>query len=427
MTGLPAPLTGREAELQAEVERLRAALEAAERRAGLTASDQAAAEVRHATEVVLARTESADVAASSELELVAARAELAWAEMLGLALWLANTELAASQAALRESEARCRLILDSATDYAIIAVDPAGQVTLWNPGAERIFGWQPDEVLGRDIALIFTPEDRAQGRPALERRQAASAGRAKNERWHLRRDGSRFWASGLTMPMRGDNGGLCGFLKILRDQTGRREAARRRELLVAELNHRAKNMLATVQSLAAQTLKGVGGDPVRFARHFTARLQTLARAHDLLCATDWGPADFGMVARAALAPWLNGDRGSRVVLAGDRFMVGPRQAQALVLALHELATNAMKHGALSQPDGSVSLHHGVNADGVAVINWVEQGGPTVPAPPARQGFGTRLLERGLTQDLGPGSTVRLQFHPAGLRAAIQFAPAATGA
>jgi two-component sensor histidine kinase len=269
--------------------------------------------------------------------------------------------------------------------------------------------------------LVFTPEDRTEGRPELERQQAASAGRAENERWHLRRDGSRFWASGLLMSMCSSDGEARGFLKILRDQTRRRDAARQRELLVAELNHRAKNMLATVQSLAAQTLKGVGGDPMRFARHFSARLQTLARAHDLLCANNWGPADFGEVATAALAPWLNGDQ-RRIGISGDHVVVGPRQAQALVLALHELATNAVKYGALSQPDGVVSLNYGVGTDGIAELHWTEHGGPPVADPPIRRGFGTRLLERGLAQDLGPGSTVILQFDPAGLRAAICFRP-----
>ncbi len=414
---------GPEAGRQAEVERLRAALEMAERRADEVVLTRAAAEVRHATELALARSEVTGMAASSGLELAATRAELAWAEMLGMALWLANTELAASRAALRESEARCRLVLDSATDYVIATTDPAGRVTLWNPGAERILGWRAEEVLGRDIAVIFTPEDRAEGRPELERQQAASGGCAANERWHLRRDGSRFWASGLVMPMRDGDGAACGFLKILRDRTEQREAARQRELLLAELNHRAKNLLATVQSLAAQTLKGVGGDPGRFARQFTARLQTLARAHDLLCASDWGPAEVDVVARAALAPWLDGLQGSQVMLSGERFLIGPRQAQALVLALHELATNATKHGALSQPGDSVALNFGLGADGTGMIDWVERNGPPVIGPPARRGFGTRLLECGLAQDLGPGATVTLQFPPGGLRAAIRFAPA----
>jgi two-component sensor histidine kinase len=204
-----------------------------------------------------------------------------------------------------------------------------------------------------------------------------------------------------------------------------REAARRRELLVAELNHRVKNTLATVQSLAAQTLKGAGGDPERFSEQLSARLRTLARAHDLLSRVSWQPAEFGALARAALAPWLETDAGAgRVVLPpdGPRFAVSPQQALALVLALHELATNAAKHGALSRPGGSVELRREVDADGAARIEWAETGGPPLDGPPARRGFGTRLIERGLARDLGPGSSVELRFEPSGLRALIRLVP-----
>ncbi len=205
-----------------------------------------------------------------------------------------------------------------------------------------------------------------------------------------------------------------------------RNAAERRELLVAELNHRVKNTLATVQSLAAQTLKGTGGDPGRFARHFSARLRTLARAHDLLSRGDWRPAEFATVAHTALAPWLEGPSGEeRIVISGQgRLAVSPQQTQALVLALHELATNATKYGALSRRGGHVELRHEVDADGVATVRWTEKGGPPLTAPPARRGFGTRLLERGLAQDLGPGSSVELRFEPAGLQAVLRFTPVA---
>ncbi|MBL6459006.1 sensor histidine kinase [Belnapia sp. T6] len=203
-----------------------------------------------------------------------------------------------------------------------------------------------------------------------------------------------------------------------------REAARRRDLLIAELNHRVKNTLATVQSLAAQSLKGVGGNPARFAEEFPARLRTLARAHDLLSRNDWQPADFGEVVRAALAPWLGAEAGERVRISdGLSFAVSPAQAQALVLALHELATNAVKHGALSVPGGYVHLRHARAADDIAIVEWVESGGPPIRPAPARRGFGTRLLEQGLARDLGPGATVELHFEPVGLRAAIRFVPA----
>jgi two-component sensor histidine kinase len=150
----------------------------------------------------------------------------------------------------------------------------------------------------------------------------------------------------------------------------------------------------------------------------------LARAHDLLTASAWEGSTLGAVADQALAPW-SGQGRLRVVDAGgaaDR--LGPHQALALVLGLHELATNAAKHGALSRPDGRVEvrLSAGPGSGGALRILWTETGGPPLPAgPPARRGFGTRLLERGLAQDLGPGSAVRLDFEPAGLRAEIRFA------
>jgi two-component sensor histidine kinase len=110
----------------------------------------------------------------------------------------------------------------------------------------------------------------------------------------------------------------------------------------------------------------------------------------------------------------------------ERAEVTPRQAQALVLGLHELATNAAKYGALSWPDGRIALRCELSVEGAATIYWVERGGPRIDGPPARRGFGTRLLERAITQDLGPGSLVELLFEPEGLRAVIRL-PLATEA
>ncbi|MCJ2109179.1 PAS domain S-box protein [Methylobacterium sp. E-041] len=142
--------------------------------------------------------------------------------------------------ALRE-QAEQRLlherILDSATDYAIVATDPEGRVTRWNNGAERILGWTEAEMLGRPVDAFFTPEDRTGGRPETGMRLARETGSAPDERWHLRKDGTRFWANGETMPLRSDGGELLGFLKILRDRTGEREAGA--ALQASELRYRS--------------------------------------------------------------------------------------------------------------------------------------------------------------------------------------------
>jgi two-component sensor histidine kinase len=202
-------------------------------------------------------------------------------------------------------------------------------------------------------------------------------------------------------------------------------AERRRGLLVAELNHRVKNTLATVQSLAAQTAKRADGDIGRFTHDFGGRLQALARAHDLLTASAWEGSTLGTVARQALAPWSGQGRLRVADAGGGPGVVGSHQALALVLGLHELATNAAKHGALSRPGGRVVVVLSADAGGdVLRLDWTESGGPPLSgAQPPQGGFGKRLLERALAHDLGEGSAVRLRFEPEGLRAEIRFLPA----
>ncbi|WP_203155581.1 PAS domain-containing protein [Methylobacterium aquaticum] len=134
---------------------------------------------------------------------------------------LADSGTQAAQAdrnALASSEARRRAIFDSAIDFAMVVIDPAGTVTDWNSGAAHAMGWSADEMCGESAERFFTPEDRASGRLAAEMRQALEAGRAPDERWHLRKDGGRFWASGEMMPLHRD-GVHLGFVKILRDRT----------------------------------------------------------------------------------------------------------------------------------------------------------------------------------------------------------------
>jgi two-component sensor histidine kinase len=189
------------------------------------------------------------------------------------------------------------------------------------------------------------------------------------------------------------------------------EAARRRDLLVRELNHRVKNMLATVQSLAAQTLKGTRGNPEQFVHDFSGRMRTLAQAHDLLTASNWEGAEMGMLVEAVLAPWrVDG----RISISGPPDLhVSVHQAQALVLALHELATNAVKYGALSVSRGRVDVRWWVSHSHEAArleLRWHEHDGPLVEAT-HQQGFGSRLLERGLPRQIKGGA--RLSLRPEG--------------
>jgi PAS domain S-box-containing protein len=164
----------------------------------------------------------ADVSVQDIRGLLVSRTELAGAEELISGLQQANRALDKSRADLGESEARYRAVLESAKEYAIITLDRRGKVTGWSPGATAVLGWEGEAVIGHDIKFIWTKEDREAGKPEAERRTALRNGQATDERWHLRRDGSRFWGSGQTTLLQ--QGGVTGFLKIMRDDTARRRA-----------------------------------------------------------------------------------------------------------------------------------------------------------------------------------------------------------
>ncbi|MBY0253223.1 MULTISPECIES: PAS domain S-box protein [Methylobacterium] len=131
-----------------------------------------------------------------------------------------------TQTALTASDARYRAIVESSTDYAMVAMDLSGTITTWNTGAEHVLGWRAEEMVGRPSETFFTEEDRTAGIPAQEMRAALEQGRGIDERWHLRKDGSRFWANGELMPLKDEAGAVIGFLKILRDRTSQREVER---------------------------------------------------------------------------------------------------------------------------------------------------------------------------------------------------------
>ncbi len=140
----------------------------------------------------------------------------------GASAFVDVTERREAEAALRKSEEQYRLLVESATEYAIMMLDPSGAIVSWNPGAERIFGLLEEDIVGQPADVIFTEEDRAAGVPQREMATAAEAGQAADDRWHLRADGSRFWANGVMTVLRDDDGRLRGFAKVLRDNTLRK-------------------------------------------------------------------------------------------------------------------------------------------------------------------------------------------------------------
>jgi two-component sensor histidine kinase len=199
-------------------------------------------------------------------------------------------------------------------------------------------------------------------------------------------------------------------------------ADERKGLLVAELTHRIKNTLALVLAVADQTRRTVSS-PDAFHAVFRDRLAALARAHDALRRDGDTGTTLEAVAREALAPYGAGGAGApRVEVVGPEVRLSSGAAVALGMAFHELATNAAKHGALSSPGGTVRLSWGEARNGDDgprwhEVLWNEAGGPPIPAPPSKRGFGTRLLERGLAAQIG--GAVALDFAPSGLRCRIR--------
>jgi PAS domain S-box-containing protein len=447
-------------------------------------------------------------------------------------------------AVLPSKEELFELIVDSSTDFAIFSVDEHRAITSWNVGAERLFGFSQGEIIGSSADLIFTPEDRAAGAPEQEIIQARAKGSALDERWHLRKDGSRFWASGLMMPLRQQ----AGYVKITRDRTEQHAATQRlrdneerfrvlatsipqlvfrtlpdgtrtwgspqwidftglgleeslglgwldaihpedrdltrtawqdarakqeyyvehrvrramdgeyrwhqtrakplegakadaidwvgtmtdihdlrglqdrQQVLMQELQHRTRNLLAVVQSIGRQTIRS-SSSLETFGAQFESRLRALSRVQSLLSRIDDQTIDLHTLVAAELAAHSEGGfKTGKIKVAGPPVPLPAMAAQALGLALHELATNAVKYGALAQPSGELTVNWEVRSEkspASLALEWVESGVAMASsdAGRARKGYGSELIERALPYQLH--ANTKLDFGPEGIRCEIE--------
>ena len=220
--------------------------------------------------------------------------------------------------------------------------------------------------------------------------------------------------------MRDLTGEVIGLVGTAVDITRRKEDEAHQRLLMRELTHRSKNLLAVIQAMARQTSRH-SPSVKAFIEQFDARLQALATSHDLLIEECWHGASLEGLARLQLQPFLGRNEG-RVTIAGPVVLLKPEPAQALGLALHELANNAKKYGALSVANGRVEIawRRVPQPEGEgAVFEWRESGGPAVVTPTIRR-FGSMVIERNLQRTLG--GSVKLGFHPEGVQCMIQIPP-----
>jgi len=205
---------------------------------------------------------------------------------------------------------------------------------------------------------------------------------------------------------------------MLIDITARKRAEEHQQVLLAELNHRVKNTLASIQAIATQTLRSAASLEA-FETAFSGRVKALALAHGVLTQTGWSEAELGKLIRQSVAPYLT-SRADSVRLSGPPTYLPPRQVVVVMLMMHELAVNAAKYGALSNDDGQVGIEWTIEPHGeqrLLRLHWAESGGPPV-RPPARKGFGTTLIERSIGHELDGQAT--FEYHPQGMACELRF-------
>ncbi|SFG47371.1 sensor histidine kinase [Methylobacterium gossipiicola] len=348
-----------------------------------------------------------------------------------------SAEAAASLATLRrgnqlfETERRLNAVLNNAS-VSIFLMDDRQHCIYMNRAAEQLTGFTLTEVLERDCPLHdIVHHTYPDGRPfplsecAIDRAFPQN-NHERGEEVFVHADG-HFYPVGFTAsPIRDDEANIIGTIIEVRDISEEKAAAERQRLLLNELNHRVKNTLATVQSIAAQTFRGQTDAAARSV--FDARMVALSTAHNVLVADNWESASLRSVTERVLAPHLLAEIDPhRFRIAGPDARLHPKVAVTLSMALHELMTNAAKYGALSVPEGHVSITWTLAPldDGRQRLDltWEENGGPEV-TPPSRKGFGSRLIERQLPMEFD--GTAEIDYRRAGLVCRLEIPLIALG-
>ncbi|MFY9837949.1 MAG: PAS domain S-box protein [Xanthobacteraceae bacterium] len=295
------------------------------------------------------------------------------------------------------------------SDDAIISKNLKGIIESWNAGAERIFGYTASEAVGQSVEMLIPPDRLNEESEILNRIRRGD--RVDNyETIRRRKDGSLINISLTVSPIRNAEGRVVGASKIARDITERKRNEARITALAHEAEHRAKNVLAIVQATVHLTEAATVAD---FKKAIEGRLQALANVHTLFAESRWSGAELQDLITKELAPYRKGDD-TRVAIEGAALVLEPSRAQTIAVIFHELATNAVKYGALSVCEGRVGVSWTVPGNGRFVLRWTETNGPAV-TPPTRKGFGTRVMASMIRQARGE---IRFDWHPTGLACEI---------
>jgi PAS domain S-box-containing protein len=278
----------------------------------------------------------------------------------------------------------------------------------------ELTGYKREEVLGQNFNFLLAHADDPKTLLQIKDAFCETPPNETAEISYKRSDGKEFWAALFVSPVRDEKGNIVQYFTSLFDLTRHRENEIQSRMLIDELNHRVKNTLATVQSIVWQAMR-VETDPTTLRETIQSRLLALSRSHDLLARENWLSSNLKDIIIHALEPFVNsGPTADRIFFDGPDIRFPPKSSLALAIAFNELATNAVKYGSLSGAKGSVRIEWHIDMAAEKpnfVLVWKESGGPTVK-PPMRQGFGSRMIERGLTMELGGES--KIEYLPEGL-------------
>jgi PAS domain S-box-containing protein len=308
-----------------------------------------------------------------------------------------------------EAALRLAAIVESSDD-AIVGNDLAGIITSWNAGAERIFGYIAEEIIGKPATILIPPDYQKEHEAIIERiRRGQRVDPFETIR--RRKHGSLIHLSMTVSPVKASGGRIIGASKIARDITVRKRSDAQIVTLAHEAEHRTKNILATVLAAVHLSHSNTADELKSLIK---GRINALANVHKLFVESRWKGAELHCLVTQELLPYRDG-REERIRIIGPAVMLEPNAAQAIAISLHELATNAAKYGSLSATDGDVEVAWYRRAGGQLSLHWTETGGPTV-TPPTQRGCGTRVIENmigGL-----PGAKVRFDWRAPGLTCEI---------
>jgi len=293
------------------------------------------------------------------------------------------------------------------------ATEPDNPIIFANDSFLSLTGYAREEVLGKSFNFILAHSADAQ---ALARIKAEFKGLSNSgaDVLYHRKDGSEFWSAVFISPVRDARGNIVQYFASFVDLTKHKENEIQSKMLIDELNHRVKNTLSTVQSIVWQTLRR-SSDPKAIRQSIVSRLVALSLLLDLLTRKKWESAGLLDIVHDALEPFgVSGGRPDRIVMTGENIRFPPKAALALGIAFNELATNAVKYGALSNAAGSILIGWTMEtapAGKRLLLKWQEKDGPRV-TPPVHKGFGSRVIERVLALELE--GTTHLDYRPDGL-------------